>query len=51
MNADTQAVVFVLVWPVVLGIAMRVYVMACQAMDARDSRPSRARTHLGGWEC
>jgi hypothetical protein len=49
MNAEAQEVVFVLVWPVLCGMAIRVYVWACERADSRMA--SRAHAHLGGRQC
>lgn len=35
MNAEAQGIVFVVVWPFVLGLAIQVYVAACERLDAR----------------
>ncbi|WP_255504192.1 hypothetical protein [Caballeronia sp. EK] len=41
MNADAQAIVFVLILPVLCGIAAGLYTQACEAADARASGGSK----------
>jgi hypothetical protein len=50
MNADAQAIVFVLMLPFFAALSAALWTDVCQKADARDSRPSRARARIWGGE-
>ena len=50
MNADAQAIVFVLMLPFFAAFSAHLWSAHCEASDARVSRSSRARARIWGGE-